>query len=345
MRSKGERAKIEDVAAAAGVSIMSVSRAMRGVEGVSSATRARIKALAQDLGYQPSRVAGSLSAANSTLIGVSVPTLFNAVFAEILDGMRDILANAGFETVLDTSEYSEAREAAWVERMIAWSPAGIVLSGLAHKERTRARLAGAGLPVLEIWDYSEDPIDLCVGVDHMAAGLDMGRRLAALGYRRPAYVGVSAGRDLRAEKRLTGLRAGFAEIGATFVSDVRVDDTASFKAGFGGVERALDQTAAAPPDVICFLNDHMAFGGMTACEGRGVSAPSDIGIVGFNGLDVNDVLPRKITTSITPRRQMGAAGGRLLVARILGAQTRTTTIKLPVKLFEGDTTRDQRAAP
>lgn len=334
-RVKDGRVRIEDVAAAAGVSIMSVSRAMRGVEGVSAATRARILDAAKTLGYQPSRVAGSLSAANSTLIGVSVPTLFGAVFAEILDTMREALIRAGFETVLDISDYSVEREAAWVERMTAWAPAGIVLSGAAHDERVRARLIASGLPVLEIWDMAEAPIDLNVGVDHHGAGLDMGRHLAALGYRRPAYIGVATGRDARAEKRAAGMAAGFAEAGAHFVADIRSEDGASFQAGFEGTRRAL---AEAQPDVLCFLNDNMAFGGVMAAADQGLSTPDEIGIVGFNGLDVNGVLPRKITTSLTPRRRMGRIGARQLIARINGVE-RPPPVALPVTLAPGGTTR------
>ncbi|MEM7524657.1 MAG: LacI family DNA-binding transcriptional regulator [Pseudomonadota bacterium] len=343
MRIREQRVRIEDVAEAAGVSIMSVSRAMRGVEGVGQDTRARILNAAKTLGYQPSRVAASLSGANSTLIAISVPTLFEAVFAEILDGMRDVLIHAGFDTVIETSDYSVEREAAWVERMIAWAPAGLVLSGVAHDERIRARLATSGLPVLEVWDFADDPIDLCVGVDHRAAGLDMGRHLAALGYRRPAYVGVAAGRDARAEKRFAGLASGFAEAGAAFAADIRMDDAASFQAGFEGAGRAL-AALSAPPDVICFLNDHMAFGGLMACAGQGLDAPEAIGVTGFNGLNINAVLPKSLTTSITPRRRMGGIAARQLIARIRGVSD-APAVKLPVKLFAGETTRAQRARP
>ena len=80
--------RIEDVARAAGVSAMSVSRAMRDLDGVSAETRERIIATAKTLGYAPNRIAGSLAAATSNLIAISVPTLFDAVFAEIVDGMR-----------------------------------------------------------------------------------------------------------------------------------------------------------------------------------------------------------------------------------------------------------------
>jgi len=161
-----EKIRIEDVAQAAGVSIMSVSRAMRGVEGVSQAKREEILKIARNIGYYPNRVAVSLAASSSNLIGVSVPTLFGTVFSEIYDAMRLSFERAGFATVIDITDYSQEHEEAWVERMIAWHPAGLILSGVAHSEGTKERLLKANIPVLEIWDFATNPIDMCVGVDH-----------------------------------------------------------------------------------------------------------------------------------------------------------------------------------
>ena len=335
-------AKIEDVAREAGVSIMSVSRVMRGVEGVSAKRRTQILAIAKRLGYAPNRVAGSLAAANSTLIGVSVPTLFEAVFAEIFAGMRDIFSKAGFQTVMDTTEYQPDRERRWVSRMVSWHPAGIILSGIDHTNRARRQLIDTGIPTLEIWDHTDDPIDLCVGVDHFAAGRAMGRHLVALGYRRPAYVGIESGWDLRAEARYDGFCEAFAEKGIDRVPDYRIDRRASFESGRHAAERALGEQADAP-DVLYFLNDHMAFGGLMACETLGLDVPRDIGIAGFNGLNINAVLNKPLTTSITPRTLMGATGARMLVAKILGARTEKS-VCMPVELFAGATTRPLRAS-
>ena len=271
-----------------------------------------------------------------------MPTLFDAVFAEIFGGMRDIFIRAGLETIIETNEYTPEREDAWVERMVAWTPAGVILSGVDHRDSVRERLLTAGIPTLEIWDVTSDPIDLCVGVDHRAAGRAMGRHLVSLGYRRPAYVGITRGRDPRAEKRLAGLQAAFAEVGATLAPEIRVEDAPSFGGGAAGAQRALD-TAPERPDLLCFLNDHMAFGGTMACAAQGLEIPRHIGVVGFNGLHINDVLPRQITTSITPRKLMGATGARLLVARILGAAAERL-VEMPVELFPGKTTRPQLAS-
>lgn len=91
-------------------------------------------------------------------------------------------------------------------------------------------------------------------------------------------------------------------------------------------------------DVICYLNDNMAFGGMIQLEKQGIHCPDQIGIVGYNGLNINTVLPKRITTTITPRTEMGEVAARLLVAKILGAST-DKAIALPVKIDKGQTTR------
>ncbi|MEM1298108.1 MAG: LacI family DNA-binding transcriptional regulator [Pseudomonadota bacterium] len=327
-------AKIEDVARAAGVSIMSVSRALRGVEGVSEATRARITVLAAEMGYVPSRLAGSLAQATSNLVAISVPTLFDAVFAEIVGGMRETLTHAGLETIIETSDYDPAREAAWVERMIEWSPAALVLSGVDHAPGASTRLREGGVPVMQLWDIAPDPIDLNVGIEHSLAGEEMGRHLLGLSYRSPVYIGIPRGRDLRAEKRRAGLEAAFQEAGVT-LRDLRVDAAPSFEAGREGALQALKLVPR--PDVLYFLNDHLAFGGLMACETVGVDVPGEIGIAGFNGLNINNVLPRRLTTSVTPRSLMGKTAARMLVAAIRGVRTERR-ISMPVPVESGATT-------
>lgn len=331
--------KIEEVAKAAGVSIMSVSRAMRGVEGISQKKREQILKIARRIGYYPNNVAVSLAASSSNLVGVSVPTLFGTVFSEIYDGMRATLEKSGFATIIDVSDYSITHEEAWVERMISWQPAGLVLTGVDHSQRTRDALRRAKIPVLEIWDYTEDPIDLCVGINHVKAGAQMGKHLTDLGYQNPAYVGVKSGKDLRADRRLQGLEFSFSNGGKQFCAKDREATVATFEAGFLATAR-LFENENKTPDVICYLHDNMAFGGLMYCEQNGISCPEQVGIVGYNGLAINEVLAKRITTAITPRYEMGQDSASLLIARILGAKTKKT-ISHSVIIEQGQTTRSQ----
>lgn len=339
-KAKTDRVKIEDVAREANVSIMSVSRAMRGVEGISPAKREQILNVARRMGYAPNKVAMSLAASSSSLIGVSVPTLFGSVFSEIFNAMRPTLDRAGFQTIFDTTDYLNENEETWVRRMLTWHPAGLILTGFHQSENTVEMLKESAIPVMQIWDYTENPIDLCIGIDHFEAAAEIGKHLIDLGYKRPSYIGIYEGKDPRAEKRYLGLRETFNHSGVDFILVERNSNDASFKTGYEATTRLLSEQTDWP-DVICFLNDHMAFGGMMACESYGLKIPDDIGIVGYNDLNINTALNKKITTSITPRAKIGEMGAQMLVAKILGAAPPKPDILLPTRLLPGHTTRRQ----
>lgn len=328
---------IRDIGDALGLSMMSVSRALRGVEGVSAETRSMVIKAAKQMGYRPNRNARSLASDHSTLIGISIPSLFSDVFPEILDGMRATFDHAGFDTLIDTTHYNTDREADWAERMLDWNAAALVLCGVDHTPGLRQRLRSLRIPTLEFWDVTDDPIDICVGIDHVRAGADLAAHLLACGYRRPAFIGVPEGRDTRADKRLKGLDSTFRTTGTGPVTVHRIDHRATFEAGALATEALLDGQDQTP-DVIAYLNDHMAFGGLSACQRRGHAVPGTIGISGFNDLEINKILPMPITTVITPRTQMGLIGARNIVARIKGA-TIDRRVTIPTELRIGATTR------
>lgn len=337
-RVSGGGPVLKDIAAAAEVSIMTASRALRGVEGVSERKRREILKIARRLKYTPNSSARSLVTMNSDLVGIAVPTFFNNVFAEILAGMRRTFDLAGYSSVIDTTEYDAEIELAWAERLLSWRPAGCILTGTQHHPKLVDALRRSGVPTLEIWDVTDDPIDICVGIDHTAAGRQVARHCIALGYRRPAFSGVAEGRDPRAEARLQGFAAEFAEVAdAAPVQVARADDQNSFLAGHEGTKELL---GGDPPDLIYYLNDYLAFGGMTACQTLGVRVPDDIGIIGFNSLDLASILPVPLSTVRTPRRQMGITGARNLLARIHGVEAARKVV-LPIKIIDGATTRRQ----
>lgn len=331
----GKLVKIEDVAGAAGVSIMTVSRALRGVEGVSEAKRQEIIQIAGRLGYRPNPNARSLVGGASGLIGISFPTLFNDVFAGILDGLRPAFEAKGFTTVVNTTEYDGARERAWVEQVLSWRPAGLVLTGGDHGRAVREAIQGRQIPTLQVWDFTGAPIDISVGVDHRGAGYQLARAMIGLGYRRPGYVGIEDGKDQRAEKRLAGIRQAFATAGLGEVAQMRMAGS-PYRAGYDGFQALW----AGPerPDIVFFLSDHFAFAGLMACQVMGVGVPGEVGLVGFNGLDITEVLPLALTTARTPRREMGVQGAKALIARMHGVPG-DLSVELPTDLIYGETTR------
>lgn len=316
---------------------MSVSRAVRGLNGVSEATRTRILHVARELNYVPNSNARALVQANSKLIGISLPNLYNDVFADVLLGMRRTIEQAGYSSIVQTTDYDRTREANWTNQLLAWRPAALVLTGVDHDAGLRTQLRRDTLPTLEIWDVIDDPIDICVGIDHFEAGHDLGAHVARLGYRKPVFVGLPEGSDWRADKRVAGLAKAFQAVAAHGLVRIGVDPDNAFIMGNQGFDTL---SRADMPDVMFFLNDNMAFGGMMAAERAGLHVPDDLGIVGFNGLDLVSVLPRPITTMKTPRRQMGLIGARHLLSRLNNVTPPRVTC-LPCTLMPGQTTRAQ----
>lgn len=336
-RSDQSKASIVAVAAAAGVSVMSVSRAIRGVDGVSKETRVRILKIASDLNYSPNSNAQALATTGSTLIGISMPTLFNDVFADIMLGMRRTFEQAYYSLLVQTTDYDPQREDIWTDQLLSWRPAAAIFTGIDHSDTLRSKLQNRQIKALEIWDVTDTPIGICVGMDHLQAGRELGDYVARLGYRRPAFIGAPPGIDTRADKRFLGLSDAFHAVGVAEVCRVTVELGNAFMMGAVGVA-GLNPRAL--PDALFFLNDLMAFGGMMEAERMGLSAPKDIGIIGFNDLHLNAVLPRPMTTISTPRRQMGLVGARNLLSLLRGVAPAPVTC-LPCTLVPGETTRPQ----
>ncbi len=322
---------IRAVAAEAGVSVMSVSRAMRGVEGVSAVKREAILKIARRLNYVPNSNARALSQTNADLIGISLPNLLNDVFADVLDGMRGTIQRSGYFTVIDTTEYDPDVELRWVSRLLSWRPAALVLTGVDHHPELAPMIRAAGVPTLETWDYRADPIDICVGLDHVAAGADLARYVHGLGYRTPGFVGARPGMDPRADARVRGIEQIFAEP----LARAGAAPENAFRMGAEGTRALLRDVR---PDVVFYLNDLMAFGGTTVLQGMGLRVPEDIGVVGFNALGLNTVLPVPLTTMSTPRRRMGVLGARNLLARLHGVEGERA-VALPATVEPGGTTR------
>ena len=304
------RATLADVAARAGVSTMSASRALRGVRDVSADTVRKVRAAARELGYIGNPLAASLSGQRSGLVGVVLPSVANSVFAEVLAGVAEALEGSGLQPVFGVTDYDPAREAEAIRTMLAWNPSGLIVTGLDQTAPTRDLLADAGLPVVQIMDLDGDPVDGCVGFSQGAAGRAMAQAMADRGLRRIGYVGCNLGADTRARKRLEGFCAGLAGRGLALAGQAVGDGASTIAAGRVLTARLLDSC----PDLdgIYYSNDDLAAGGAYHCIAAGIAVPGRLRLAGFNGLDVVASLPVQVATSQTPRRDIGRTAATIL---------------------------------
>lgn len=329
---------LRDVSDASGVSEMTVSRVLRGRGDVSEKTRAKVLEAARRLGYVPNKIAGALASNRVNLVGVVVPSLSNLVFPEVLTAITDVLGDTPLQPVFGATRYDAATEEKVIYEMLSWRPSGLIVAGLEHSDAARAMMRNSGVPVVEIMDVDGDPVDACVGISHRRAGADMAAAILAAGYRRIAYLGTDATDDHRARKRLEGFEA-------TLAGQDRVLVARELYSGGSNLQKGRQMAAtllARTPDVdfLYCSNDVIGAGAMLHCLEAGLDVPGRLGLAGFNGVELLDGLPRRLTTTDSCRAEIGARAAMIIADRALSGQPGDGGIvELAPRLIAGDTLR------
>ena len=174
-RSSGGKARgtgrttLEQVAALAGVSIMTASRALSQPQLVSEATRAKVEQAVGELGYVPNRAARALASAQSHVIVVLVPSLSNAVFPAVLDGIHDAVGPSRYQLLIGNTHYSDAEEEKLLRVYLQSNPDGILLTSITHSPPVAQMLASSRVPVVSMMDLASSPDTLSVGFSQTRA--------------------------------------------------------------------------------------------------------------------------------------------------------------------------------
>ncbi|EPX87521.1 transcriptional regulator, LacI family [Rubellimicrobium thermophilum DSM 16684] len=270
---------LRDVSEASGVSEMTVSRVLRGLGDVSPATRARVQEAAKRLGYVPNRIAGALASKRVNLVAVVIPSLGNMVFPEVLSGISEGLESTPLQPVVGFTDYEPEREEKVLFEMLSWRPAGVIVAGLEHSETSRAMLARAGCPVVEIMDVDGDAIDAVVGISHVRAGREMAEAILAAGYRRIGVLGTKMPLDHRARKRMKGFADRLAEAGIAIADREFYEGGSALLKGREMTQAILGRTPDL--DFLYYSNDMIGAGGaaLAARSGGGYSRPHRAGRV------------------------------------------------------------------
>ena len=310
--------RIEDVAARAGISAITVSRVLRAPAKVAPATRARVAAAIEALGYIPNLAASGLASRRSGIVALLVPTIDNAVFAPTVEGLSDALAAAGLQLLLGDYRYSDEGERSLVRALVGRQPEALVVVGVVRDAALRAMLLRLAIPVIETWDLTEDPIDTVLGFSNHEAGAAIARHFLSRGRNRLAFVG---GTDQRARARGEGFATAIAAAGAA-PPRVETADGSTIAAG----RRAAAKLLAASPqgerdaiDGIFFSSDGLAIGGLIECRHRGIAVPGSVAIAGLGDLEIGRELTPSLTTIAIPAYEIGRRAGEIVLARLAGA--------------------------
>jgi len=295
-----------------------------------------VEAAVRTLGYVPNRLAGGLSSQGSRVVPVIVPSLSIQTFIEVIHGIQETLEAAGYQVLLGTTEFDLDREAALIDTVLGYAPAGVIVTGLRHLEAASRHLRDFGRPVVEIMEYGADCIDMNVGLSNPAVGAAMAQHLVARGYRSIAFVGSNMSRDYRAEQRYDGHRAVLESAGLRGDIYIAYDGPSSYALG----ERALDAVLAHRPhiDAVHFANDNLAVGALLAATRRGIRVPEELAIAGYLGLPIAEQVTPRLTTILAPRHRMGLRAAELLLARLRDESLDETIIDIGFELLEREST-------
>ena len=282
-----------DVAKVAGVSPITVSRALHRPEIVSEAAREKVLEAVRRTGYVSNMLAGSLASNKSRLVAIFVPTIANSIFADTVQALMDRLTQSGYQTLMGLTGYSAEQEEKLLEAVLGRRPDGIVLTGTLHTEASRLRLAQTGIPVVEAWDLSDDPLDMQVGFSHEAVGQATARHLLAKGYRRFAAITLNDPRGLR---RCASLIAELDRHGADPVPVKTLPAPATLETGRLGLQQLLEEGA---PQIVVCSSDTIAQGVLAEAASRGLRIPQDLAVMGFGDLSsAAQVFPALSTVSV-----------------------------------------------
>ncbi|WP_210324349.1 LacI family DNA-binding transcriptional regulator [Aestuariivirga litoralis] len=329
---------MDDVARLANVSPITVSRALRDPDVVSPELRQRIDAAVEKLAYVPNLAASRLASARSHSVGVIVPTLYNVIFADYLRALHEVFPNAGFQVVVVNSRYSAIEEEKAVRTLLGQRVEAIVIVGVDHTPMTRRLLKQAKIPVVETFELSDDPVDVNIGLSHVAAGRAATQHLLDLGHRQVGFVMGSM--DIRAAARLEGYQSAMTQAGIAHDHLIFSKPLPSTIA-LGSAILADMVKGGAMPDALFCIDDNLAMGAVMKCRELGISVPEKISIIGFHDLEFAAYASPPITTVATPRYDIGKMAAEAVLAKIEKSRvTAPRRVDMGYKILErGSTAR------
>ena len=304
---------LRDVSEVSGVSEMTVSRVLRNKGDVSATTRLKVLDATRSLGYVPNKIAGALASQRVNLVAVIIPSMSNMVFPEVMTGISQALDETDLQPVVGITNYLPEREEKVLYEMLSWRPSGIIIAGLEQSEASRVMLANSGIPVVQIMDIDGDPIDAMVGISHRRAGRKMAEAILKSGYQNVGFMGTKTPLDHRARKRFEGFTQALAKQG------VEIADR-EFYAGGSALAKGREMTETIlrrSPDLdfIYYSNDMIGAGGLLHLWDKKIDIPNQVGLAGFNQVELIDGLPLRLATMDSCRFKIGQTAAQIIAVR------------------------------
>ena len=309
---------IRDVAAAAGVSTATVSRALRGLPNVDGETRERVKKIASSLDYVISPSASRLASGRTGSIAVVTPYIARWFFSEVIAGAESVMQQAGMDLLLmNVGDYQNGGSRIPPTPRIRRRVDGILIVALPPQDPDLESIVNLGMPTAMIGGVIPG-ID-CVVIDDVAAAREATEYLISLGHSRIALISGKSGaaRFTAGSQRERGYRAVMAE--HSLVEDPMLEVSGHFniEGGESGMDALLNQLN--PPTAVFAMSDEMAFGAIRSLRTHGLEPGRDVSIVGIDDHPMSSYLG--LTTIAQPVADLGKKAGERLLVQLAGSDS------------------------
>ncbi len=320
-------AGVREVAAAAGVSVATVSRVFNEPESVRENLRNRVRDAALQLHYVPNAGARALSSHKTRRIGALIPTIDNSIFAAVMTSLQRQLAAAGFGLLIGVTEFDDRTEQSELRSMLASGIDGLVLTGARRPQSIYDELESRSLPFVLTSIYLPESRYTSVGYDNVQGGRLLARHLGQLGHRRIAMIAGPCRVNDRAELRRDGVRRELEARGLELPESRVIERSFSFADGRIGLRHLLRSTPR-PTAIICG-NDVLALGALFEALAAGIKVPEELSIVGFDGLELGQHTSPGLTTVDVHCAEIGSRTAEVMLARLSGQSApKATRIEL-----------------
>jgi LacI family transcriptional regulator len=311
--------RLKDIARDLNVSVMTVSKVVRGCADVGAETRSRVLARIKELNYQPNWVARSLAARRTFIIGLIVPDLMHSFFAEIAKGVSAAMRPLGYDVVICNSEEDPAAEASEVERLMGRQVDGLVLASCQHSASAEVfgRMEARGVHYVLIDRRFPGLQAPYVGADDEAIGRLATRHLHERGCRRIAH--ISGQSTPTGVGRLNGYRDALAALRLPF-EEANVAQAHDDATGYEATRQLLARKSR--PDGIFGYNDPTAAGAMKAILEAGLRIPQDIKVIGVGNVHYSDLLRVPLSTIDQSSDSIGRQAADMLAKAITSKRRR-----------------------
>jgi LacI family transcriptional regulator len=334
---------ISDVAHAAGVSPMTVSRVINGESNVRPATRDAVRQAIEALNYAPNPAARSLAGGGQIRIGLLYSNPSAGFLSEFLLGGLEGASRSDVQLVVEKCELGD-HEVEVTRHLIEGGIAGIVLPPpLCEADPVLKLLAEAGVPTVTVATARRFADMQTVAIDDRQAAYTMARHLMTLGHRRLGFILGNPNLSASAN-RLEGFRAALAEAGLPLEDALVAHGLFSYRSGLDAAEQLLG--LADPPSAIFACNDDMAAATIAVAHRLGLDVPGDLAVCGFDDTTLATAIWPELTTIRQPIATMARLAIEMLVSTIRqrGAEERHRLLDFTLVRRQSDAAPKRRRA-